>query len=177
MNDLKLVETEVMVLSHLWSPGGGVPTEAGAGCTVLEDRGWAQLRSAQPHLDTPETTSTWTWTLHLMYVLFIQILMTLMIQNIRKSIIHSQIIRKLNPRKSPRMPPQSATRESRGKASISLLTRIFSNENTGHNLNPVVPSYGMYTLGFSLICKILTCLHVRNKITRSKRSIDAKGEI
>ena len=26
---------EVLVLSHLWSPGGGVPTEAGAGCAVL----------------------------------------------------------------------------------------------------------------------------------------------
>ena len=90
--------------------------------------------------------------------------MILMTQNKIKSIIHSQIIRKLNPKNSPRMPPQSATRESRGKASISLLTRIFSTENIGHNLNPVVPSYGMYTLGFSLICKILTCLHVRNKI-------------
>ena len=35
-------------------------------------------------------------------------------------IIQSQIMRKLKPMKRPRMPPQSATREMKGKASSSL---------------------------------------------------------
>ena len=76
-----------------------------------------------------------------------------MTQNMRKSIIHSQIIRKLNPRKSPRMPPQSATSDIKGKASTSFLTRIFSNENMGNSFDPDFQIF-RYTLGFSVICKI-----------------------
>ena len=36
----------------------------------------------------------------------------------------SQIMRKLNPRKRPRIPPQSATRDRKGKASCSFSRRI-----------------------------------------------------
>ena len=46
---------------------------------------------------------------------------------------HSQTIRKLNPKNSPRMPPQSATSESSGNASSSFRTRIFLVANNGHS--------------------------------------------
>ena len=47
--------------------------------------------------------------------------------------IQSQIIRKLNPMKSPRQPPQSATRDAKENASSSLLTRTESLANTGNS--------------------------------------------
>ena len=43
----------------------------------------------------------------------------------------SQIMRKLNPMKRPRMPPQSATSEMKGKASSSLWTSTMLLENIG----------------------------------------------
>ena len=39
-------------------------------------------------------------------------------------VMKSQIMRKLNPRKRPRMPPQSATRDRRGNASCSVSRMI-----------------------------------------------------
>ena len=47
--------------------------------------------------------------------------------------IQSQIIRKLNPMKSPRQPPQSATRDAKENASCSFLTRTESLANTGNS--------------------------------------------
>ena len=47
--------------------------------------------------------------------------------------IQSQIIRKLNPMKSPRQPPQSATRDGKENAFSSFLTMTESLENTGHS--------------------------------------------
>ena len=44
----------------------------------------------------------------------------------QKFINNSQTIRKLKPKKSPRTPPQSATRESKEKANSSFRTRILS---------------------------------------------------
>ena len=41
-------------------------------------------------------------------------------------VMTSQIMRKLKPTKRPRMPPQSATRDRKGKASCSLSRRIVS---------------------------------------------------
>ena len=49
---------------------------------------------------------------------------------------HSHNIRKLNPKNRPRTPPQSATRELKGKATSSLLTRILSPANSGHTCIP-----------------------------------------
>ena len=73
------------------------------------------------------------------------------------SIIHSQILKKLNPRKSPRMPPQSATRDTNGKASTSFLTRTFSQVNIGHNFDPSFFVQYLYTFGFCAIWK--NCYH------------------
>ena len=47
---------------------------------------------------------------------FVILSQTSLIKNNKKS----QIMTKLNPIKSPKVPPQSATRELRGKASVSL---------------------------------------------------------
>ena len=48
--------------------------------------------------------------------------------------IRSQIIKKLNPIKSPRSPPQSATNERYEYDSISFSTVIFELENLIYNL-------------------------------------------
>ena len=48
--------------------------------------------------------------------------------------IQSQIIKKLNPMKSPRQPPQSATRDAKENAFASFLTMTESLANTGHSV-------------------------------------------
>ena len=51
------------------------------------------------------------------------------------------------------MPPQSATRDTNGKASTSFLTRTFSQVNIGHNFDPSFFVQYLYTFGFCAICK------------------------
>ena len=70
-----------------------------------------------------------------------------------KSKSHSQIIRKLNPRKSPRIPPQSATRDMNGNTSTSFLIKIFSLVNIGNSFNPWDPHIPSLTSDVSAICK------------------------
>ena len=56
--------------------------------------------------------------------------------------IQSQIIRKLNPTKSPRTPPQSATREENGNASTSFWIWMISVLKIGRKIVPT-PSIGI----------------------------------
>ena len=63
--------------------------------------------------------------------------------------IQSQIIRKLNPMKSPRIPPQSATREPNGNAISSFKTCTVS---LRYSTSSVLLSVLSNVIAFSIIC-------------------------
>ena len=79
-------------------------------------------------------------------------------QNRMKFIIHSQSIRKLKPKNSPRMPPQSATRESAGNAITSFRTKIMSFPKTGFNVLPPTSTFSP-----------VTCIRETIKIVKKKQ--------